>query len=153
MIPFESTIEIIQGSVTSKEDLSKLKKFDHFDGIFHLAAKKSVTESQKHPGMYWDINTLGTANIIEVCKNQGWDKIVFTSSGAVYGSLLTNQQIRETEFATPTSVYRFIKLAAESLLSEASIVDGISAISLRCFNLAGGSNSNYFDKKIPTFFL
>ena len=144
---FPSSIIQINGSITSTEDVKKLSKLGYFDGIFHLAAKKSVHESATYPVMYWKTNVDGTRNILEFCVEQSIPNFVFTSSAAVYGALDVERMINESDLTNPINVYGQTKMEAEKLVYEFAKANQMAVIVLRCFNLAGAQNDGLFDKK------
>lgn len=136
----------IQGDVSNPKDVFNLAKYGRFDGIFHLAARKSVSESSLFPSDYWRVNLQGTQNLLDFCKDQDVKKIVFTSSAAIYGNLSLSRAIRETDPTIPTNVYGETKLAGEELVSKYASESRAAVISMRCFNLAGTNFPQLIDK-------
>jgi len=143
---FPPSVNQVSGSITSTEDLKKLSEQGPFDGIYHLAAKKSVHESAINPEMYWKTNVDGTRNILEFCVEQSIPNFVFTSSAAVYGALDVERLIKESDLTNPINVYGQTKQEAEKLVGEFARANQIAAIALRCFNLAGAKDVRLFDK-------
>ena len=125
----------------------RIGKFHGIKGVFHLAAKKSVSESILQPKLYRRNNVDGTANIMQLCKNLEIKNLVFTSSAAVYGSSQHQISITETSPCNPQNPYGESKLFAEKLIQEFSQNDGFQCINLRVFNMAGSVKSAYFDRK------
>jgi UDP-glucose 4-epimerase len=121
-------------------DINKSSNFSldwQYDGVFHLAAKKSVQASATNPDLYWETNLEGTKQIIEFCKERLISNLVFTSSAAVYGSVSTEHSISETDATEPVNIYGETKLAAEKTLESQVTKSGISIAILRLFNLVG----------------
>ena len=102
------------------------------EAVIHFAGKSLVGESVEKPELYHHVNVDGTQNLLEAMSIHGIDKIVFSSSAATYGQPIDNP-ITEESFASPTNPYGASKLAIDKMITSA----GISAISLRYFNVAG----------------
>lgn len=104
--------------------------------VIHFAGKSLVGESVLNPKLYHHVNVDGTQNLLNAMAIHGIDRIVFSSSAATYGQPLDNP-ITEESLAEPTNPYGASKLAIDKMISAA----GISAISLRYFNVAGAYES------------
>jgi len=102
------------------------------EAVIHFAGKSLVGESVEKPELYHHVNVDGSQNLLEAMAIHGIDKIVFSSSAATYGQPIDNP-ITEESFASPTNPYGASKLAIDKMITAA----GISAISLRYFNVAG----------------
>lgn len=136
----------IYGDITRYTDIVKLNNYPKFDGVFHLAAKKSVAESVLKPKLYEEVNILGTNNIVKYCVENDISKFVYTSSAAVYGQFDSDESISETNPTYPISPYGISKLNGEKVLEDASS-RSFSGVSLRIFNIVGASKTSYFDNK------
>ena len=141
---FKPNVITIQGDITSTADLSKLEKYGKFDGVFHLAAKKSVSESITHPNLYMQVNVTGTKKIIDFCIDNQIKNIVFTSSAAVYGDGVTTK-IDENSEKVPMNPYGKSKLLSEAILEDHCLKYGISSVALRSFNIVGAAKQDYYD--------
>ena len=107
--------------VCDTEKIRKIIKEYKPDGVVHLASYISVGESEERPTMYRENNVKSLLSIINVMREFDIDKLVFSSSAAVYGG----------------SVYGETKRACERLLRERNISGNIKSISLRYFNVVG----------------
>ncbi len=126
-------------------DIEKLKlACSEINGIFHCAAKISVSESIQKPDEYKRTNVQGTASVIEAVLERK-TKIIFSSSAAVYGVL--NFSAEENLPLHPLSPYAENKCDAEKLLQES----GIPSIVLRYFNVYGPGQSASYAGVITTF--
>ena len=105
--------------------------------VMHFAGKSLVGESVEKPELYHHVNVDGTANLLDAMAIHGIDRIVFSSSAATYGQPV-DDPITEESIAAPTNPYGASKLAIDKLIS----ASGISAISLRYFNVAGAYKSS-----------
>lgn len=128
-----SRLKILKGS-TLAFDLENSD--DSYDGLVHLAATPSVTQSWDYPMAAHTNNLSGTIAAIEICQRLAIPRFVFASSAAVYGNLC-RVPISESEFALPISPYGLQKLASEQYVSLFSKQLGISAANLRLFNVFG----------------
>jgi UDP-glucose 4-epimerase len=137
----------VEGSITDLDTFSKVGKIGHIDGVFHTAAKKSISESITNPELYFQVNKVGTENVMNFCKANNIKNVVFTSSAAVYGELDSILPIEEHAITRPINPYGESKLQAEASLRFESIQQVLSAISLRCFNIVGTSNPQLLDKR------
>ncbi len=104
--------------------------------VIHFAGKSLVSESVEKPELYHRVNVDGTQNLLSAMKVHGIEKMVFSSSAAIYGQPLENP-ITETALTSPTNPYGASKLAIDKVIT----TSGISAISLRYFNVAGAYKS------------
>jgi UDP-glucose 4-epimerase len=106
------------------------------DCVYHLAARVRVPESVYYPSDYNDVNVGGTVAVMEAMRDTGVRRVVFTSSGAVYGEQ-ARQPISETHVPHPNSPYAVSKIAAEYYVSTLGALYGIETVSLRIFNTYG----------------
>lgn len=111
--------------------------FHHpIDGIAHLAAIPSVTESWSHPQKAHHHNLSTTIAIIQLCLELNIPRIVLASSAAVYGNTI-QLPISEEQLTIPISPYGLQKLASEQYIHLFAQRFGLSSISLRLFNVFG----------------
>src|SRR5258707_7650523 len=104
--------------------------------VYHLAARVSVPESVLYPRDYNAVNVGGTVSVLEAMRDAGVKRVVFSSSGAVYGEQAT-QPLREDMPPDPRSPYAVSKLAAEHYIRTTGILWNIETVSLRVFNAYG----------------
>ena len=109
-----------------------------FDGVLHFAALSLVGESVQEPELYYRNNICGTLNLLEAMRETGSERLVFSSTAAVYGEP-EEVPIRETALALPTNPYGSSKLAVDRLIGAVAGARGLAATSLRYFNVAGAS--------------
>lgn len=135
----------ISGDITRLDDLNKMDNFGYFDGVFNLAAKKSVSESIINPNLYKEVNEIGTRNVLDFCVRNKIKKFVFTSSAAVYGEVDSTSSVSENSATNPINPYGLSKLGAESAIENMCKTQMLSALSLRTFNMVGARKPAYFD--------
>jgi UDP-glucose 4-epimerase len=105
------------------------------EAVLHFAGHSQVGESVRRPGFYRDQNVGGAEVLAEAMTSLGIDKVVFSSSAAVYGEPDT-VPIPETARTLPINPYGQTKLDAESRLNAA----GLDVAALRYFNAAGAAS-------------
>lgn len=106
------------------------------EAVIHLSSKIVVSESVKEPESYYDNNVNGTKSLLEQMQKHSVNKIVFSSTAAVYGYPQTNP-IDESHPLLPINPYGETKLKCELLLEEYRTAHEINYVALRYFNAAG----------------
>jgi UDP-glucose 4-epimerase len=109
-----------------------------FDGVLHFAAKSLVAESMAYPERYWRNNLGGTLELLDVMVATRVERLVFSSTAAVYGEPET-VPILEDAPTRPGSAYGASKLAVDQMIGGYASAHGLAATSLRYFNVAGAS--------------
>ena len=123
-------------------DWRKIKELRNIDIVYHLAAITSVPFSFENPGETYEVNVLGTLNILELCRLCNAWKIVFASS-YVYGQP-QYLPINEKHPLQPTNPYMRSKILGEELCRAYNTDFGLKCIILRLFNIYGvGQNKNF----------
>ncbi len=106
------------------------------DCVYHLAARVSVPESVRYPREYNAVNVGGTVSVLEAMRDVGVKRLVFTSSGAVYGDQ-SDQPLHEDLPPNPLSPYAVSKLASEHYIHTIGRLWNVETVSLRIFNAYG----------------
>lgn len=106
------------------------------DCVYHLAARVSVPESLLYPRDYNRVNVGGTVSLMEAMRDTGVKRVVFTSSGAVYGRQ-SQQPVHEDDPVKPDSPYAVSKWAAEQYIHTIGELWRIETVALRVFNAYG----------------
>jgi UDP-glucose 4-epimerase len=109
---------------------------DHIDGIAHLAATPSVTESWLRPLEVHHNNLSTIIAVIQLCQTLNIPRLVFASSAAVYGRQ-NRLPISEEQDTCPISPYGLQKLVSEQYASLFAKQLGFSFVALRIFNVFG----------------
>ena len=104
--------------------------------VVHLAAMKQVGESMAFPTRYMDRNVGGLVNLLAAMERVGVDRLVFSSSAAVYGET-TAPLVAEDHRCAPANPYGQSKLIGEWMTENAARAWGLRAANLRYFNVAG----------------
>ncbi len=106
------------------------------DCVYHLAARVSVPESILYPREYNAVNVGGTVSLMEAMRDVGVQRVVYVSSGAVYGNQ-SEQPLHERMRPKPRSPYAVSKLAGEYYVRTIGSLWGIETVVLRVFNAYG----------------
>jgi len=106
------------------------------DCVYHLAARVRVPESIHYPSDYNQVNVGGTVAVMEAMRDTGVRRVVFASSGALYGEQ-AHQPIDEQQTPNPNSPYGVSKIAAEYYVATLGALYDIETVSLRIFNAYG----------------
>ncbi|ERJ13098.1 UDP-glucose 4-epimerase GalE [Haloplasma contractile] len=130
-----------EGDIRDRDFLNQVLENETIDAVIHFAANSLVGESMTDPYTYYDNNVRGTLVLLSALRDYGIDKIVFSSTAAVYGEA-KNIPIVETEQAIPTNTYGETKLAMEKMFKWFDVAHNIKYISLRYFNVAGAHKSS-----------
>lgn len=129
---------LIEADVADAETVARVIADHHVDSVIHFAGYKAAGESVLKPGKYFMNNTARTAALLETLRRCGVDKVVFSSTCAVYGSA-ERLPVDETEAVGPQSPYGESKALVERILAWYDACLGIRSVPLRYFNAAGAS--------------
>jgi UDP-glucose 4-epimerase len=123
-----------RGDVNDRPKLWTL--LQEVDCVYHLAARVLVAESVLYPREYNAVNVGGTVSLMEAMRDVGVRRVVFVSSGAVYGDQ-GDQPLDENAPPNPHSPYAVSKLSAEYYVRTIGDLWAIETVSLRVFNAYG----------------
>ncbi len=127
-------VQFVRSELNDKESLWRLLK--NVDVIYHLAAKVIVPDSLLYASDYEKTNVGGTVTLLEAMHDVGNRKLVFSSSGAVYGNQ-ERQPLNENMRAVPESPYAVSKLSSELYIRTIGQLWDLQAVCLRIFNAYG----------------
>ncbi|TET51457.1 MAG: NAD-dependent epimerase/dehydratase family protein [Anaerolineales bacterium] len=130
----DEAVLFTRGDVADRPKLWTL--LQDVDCVYHLAARVSVSESIHYPREYNEVNVGGTVSVMEAMRDAGVRRVVFASSGAVYGEQ-ASQPVREDQTPNPQSPYAVSKLAAEYYVRTIGALWGLETVILRIFNTYG----------------
>jgi len=128
--------EFIEGDVTDIGSLATALRDCQPDAVVHLAALSDLRESLTQPVKYHQQNTIGTLNVVAACRQADINRIVFSSSAAVYGAP-DRESINEDAPIQPISPYGTSKAIGETLLQDTAASSDLAYVALRFFNVAG----------------
>ncbi|WP_073237362.1 UDP-glucose 4-epimerase GalE [Desulforamulus putei] len=130
----------VKADIMNKRALQQVFDQNRIDAVMHFAAFSIVGESVKRPDLYYRNNVAGTLNLIQTMLENGVNKLIFSSTAAVYGEP-GEIPISEDHCTKPTNPYGATKLAVEEMLKWFSQAYGLNYISLRYFNAAGADEA------------
>ena len=134
----ETAVTFHQGDVDSIPLLWSL--LQDVDCVYHLAARVSVAQSLLHPRDYSRVNVGGTVSLMEAMRDTGVSRVIFTSSGAIYGHQ-PEQPVHEDDSPQPDSPYAVSKWSAEQYIHTIGNLWDIETVALRIFNAYGPRQS------------
>ena len=132
------SVPLIVGNIKDKETLAPVFQKYHIDAVIHFAGYLMVEESVREPIKYMHNNVIYPVTLLDVMHEFNVDKIIFSSSAAVYGNPQT-VPIPENDPKNPTSPYGLSKWCFEELLRVFEHDTGVHSISLRYFNACGAA--------------
>ncbi len=127
-------VDLIVGDIGSPEQLAAAMSGVRI--VVHLAALVSVADSVARPSENYEINVLGTVNVLEAARAAGARRVVLASSAAVYGNDPALPK-REDMAPAPVSPYAAAKLADEYIARVHAELYGLETVALRFFNVYG----------------
>lgn len=124
--------------LVDRETVLRVFRSQSFDAVIHLAAEALIDVSLKDPGLFFRVNVMGGINLLDGMAETGVQRIVFSSTAAVYGEP-TSVPIVEDAAKNPVNSYGESKLAFERMLPWYQRAHGIAHVSLRYFNACGAT--------------
>ncbi len=134
----DARITFTKGDVDNVSLLWSL--LQNVDCVYHLAARVSVPQSILYPREYARVNVGGTVSLMEAMRDTGVRRVVFTSSGAIYGDQ-ARQPVLESDLPHPDSPYAVSKWSAEQYVRTIGDLWGLETVALRIFNAYGPGQS------------
>ncbi|MBS5928492.1 MAG: UDP-glucose 4-epimerase GalE, partial [Clostridium sp.] len=125
-----------KGDIRDHDFLDKVFSENKIEAVIHFAANSLVGESMTNPLLYFNNNVYGMQVLLESMVKHNIDKIVFSSTAAVYGEP-KKVPILEDDETNPTNTYGETKLTMEKMMKWVNKANGIKFVSLRYFNVAG----------------
>ena len=129
-------VKFYECDIRDKVALKKIFAENPIEAVFHFAAYIEAGESVIKPLKYFNNNVYGMQILLEAMVESGVDKIIFSSSAAVYGEP-KNIPIDERDATIPVNPYGDSKLIMEIMMRRVSAAHGVRYVSLRYFNASG----------------
>ncbi|HUZ81497.1 MAG TPA: NAD-dependent epimerase/dehydratase family protein, partial [Gaiellaceae bacterium] len=144
-------VEIVEGELRSYERVHRAMRQSEI--VYHLGALGSVPRSVQDPLTSSAVNVEGTLNVLLAARDEGAQRVVFSSSTSVYGS---SRQLPTTEETPPDPIspYGVAKLAAERYcISFSRVYESFESVVLRYFNVFGPRQSplSQYAAVVPLF--
>jgi len=128
--------EFVEADIADRPRVEALLRGLKPEGVLHFAALIEAGDSMRVPEVYFRNNTASTLSLLEAMHATGVNKLVFSSTAAVYGEPKSTP-IEETAALAPTNAYGESKLMVEQMLNWFHRIHGLRYASLRYFNVAG----------------
>lgn len=129
--------EFIKGNLADKELINKIFEENKPNIVVNLGAQAGVRYSITHPDAYIESNIIGFYNILEACRNNPVEHLVYASSSSVYGSNKKVPYSTEDKVDNPVSLYAATKKSDELLAHAYSKLYNIPSTGLRFFTVYG----------------
>jgi len=133
-------IQYFEIDLRDRQRLMEVFEKNHIDVVVHFAALATITASVSGPHPTYDHNVVGGINLLDCMLESGVKKIIFSSSGSVYGEPKT-EILKEDHPLEPINPYGYSKLIFERLLRDYHKPYHLDAIMFRYFNPAGCNDS------------
>lgn len=127
----------IHGSIGDKQLVDKLFADYKFDIVVNLAAQAGVRYSIDHPDVYIESNIIGFYNLLEACRHNPVEHLVYASSSSVYGGNKKVPFSTDDKVDNPVSLYAATKKSDELLAHAYSKLYNIPSTGLRFFTVYG----------------
>ncbi|MCU1544089.1 MAG: galE [Microbacteriaceae bacterium] len=137
-------VPLVEGTILDGPLLERVIDFHKVTGVIHVAGYKYAGVSVQRPLHTYEQNVTGTAVLLGAMAEKGVDKMVFSSSAAVYGTPPT-ELVTEGTPKDPQSPYGESKLIGEWLLRDLAVAEGLRHTSLRYFNVVGSGTPDVYD--------
>ncbi len=137
-------VPFARGSILDGDLLMHTMDAHDVTGVIHVAGYKYAGVSVTRPLFTYEQNVTGTAILLAAMQDRGVDRMVFSSSAAVYGTPDTDL-VTEATAKSPQSPYGESKLIGEWLLRDQAVAVGLRHTSLRYFNVVGSGEGGVFD--------
>jgi UDP-glucose 4-epimerase len=128
-----SKVRVAEASMTDRDTLRR--EMTGVDGVF-LLASLWLGECVNEPRSAWEVNVMGTWNVVEACRDMGVKRLVYSSSASVYGNALFTPMTEEHPFENRTT-YGATKIANEQMLRAVYEQDKLPYIGYRYMNIYG----------------
>jgi UDP-glucose 4-epimerase len=137
-------VPFVHGSILDGDLLLGAMADHDVTGVIHIAGFKYAGVSVQRPLHTYRQNVTGTSVLLAAMQDRGVDRIVFSSSAAVYGAPVVPLVTEDTP-TNPASPYGESKLIGEWLLRDQAVATGLRHTSLRYFNVVGSGDPAVFD--------
>jgi UDP-glucose 4-epimerase len=129
-----------RGTYGDAATVARLLQDEGIEAILHCAARSLVGESGRDPAKYYRDNVAGGVALLEAARTTGVERIVFSSTAAVYG-VPDATPIPEDAALRPINPYGETKRTFEGALRWYGAAYGLRSVSLRYFNVAGATEA------------
>jgi UDP-glucose-4-epimerase GalE len=130
------TGSLVTGDLRDSAALNRAFAQHDIVAVMHFAASSLVGESVADPAKYYANNVAGTLSLLDAMRRAGCNRLVFSSTGAVYGNA-DSRALPESYPCAPINPYGASKWTVERILADYRSAYGLGAFCLRYFNASG----------------
>jgi UDP-glucose-4-epimerase GalE len=134
------TGSLVVGDLLDRAALARAFAQHKIAAVMHFAASSLVGESVVDPRKYYANNVAGTLSLLDAMREAGCNRLVFSSTGAVYGNA-DSKALPENYPCVPINPYGASKWMVERILADYRSAHGLGAFALRYFNASGADAS------------
>ena len=134
------TGSLVVGDIADKATLARAFAQHDIVAVMHFAASSLVGESVADPQKYYINNLAGTLSLLEAMREAGCNRLVFSSTGAVYGNA-DSKALPENYACAPINPYGASKWMIERIVADYRSAYGLGSFALRYFNASGADPS------------
>jgi UDP-glucose 4-epimerase len=134
------TGSLVSGDLADRSTLARAFAQHSIVAVMHFAASSLVGESVSDPQKYYRNNVAGTLSLLGAMREAGCDRLVFSSTGAVYGNA-DSKALPESHACAPINPYGTTKFMIERILADYRTAYGLGSFCLRYFNASGADAS------------
>lgn len=161
-IQHRGDLEFVHGDIRNPRDIAQVIQEHEPDAVFHLAGQVAMTTSLENPALDFEINALGSLNLLEAVRHFAPDSvIIYSSSNKVYGDIGTVEiEEQETRYVAPqwprgfnehlpfapTTPYGCSKACADSYMRDYSRFFGLKTVVFRHSSMYGPRQYATFDQ-------
>jgi len=131
---------LVVGDLLDKAALARAFAQHRIGAVMHFAASSLVGESVADPQKYYLNNVAGTLSLLDAMREAGCNRLVFSSTGAVYGNA-DSKALPESYPCAPINPYGASKSMIERMIADYRSAYGLGAFCLRYFNASGADAS------------
>lgn len=128
---------VVEGELSDSARLRQAMTDHQIGSVVHFAALIEAGQSVVEPLLFYRNNVASTVSLLEAMQAAGVDRLVFSSTAAVYGNQADAGLLHEGLPVQPINPYGQTKAAVEAMLKDVAAASGLKAIALRYFNASG----------------
>jgi len=132
-----NNVRFVRLDLADRDGMAELFRAERFDRVVHLGAQAGVRYSLENPHAYVDSNLIGFMNILEGCRHNEIDHLVYASSSSVYGANETVPFSEDHNVDHPVSLYAATKRGNEAMAHSYAHLYSLPVTGLRFFTVYG----------------
>jgi UDP-glucuronate 4-epimerase len=133
----QARFRFVRADLADQARMAELFEREKFDRVVHLGAQAGVRYSLQDPRSYIDSNVIGTLNVLEGCRHNGVEHLVYASTSSVYGASTRMPFSVHEPASHPLSLYAASKRATELMAHSYSALFKLPTTGLRFFTVYG----------------